>query len=126
LPESALAAPIPGAAQGLQIRQVQAFSALAKQRQEEKLFLDVRSEMHQIENLADACPANLAQARQFRLMGNDSTMKQPFQAQGQSHEPGQARDASGSRLGATQACMASAWQAESPLSCWNRFHARVP
>jgi hypothetical protein len=105
LPEPALAAPLPGAAQGLEIRQVQAFSALKKQRQEENLFLDVGSKMEQIKNLADPCPANLPQARQFRLMRNGSAPKQSFQAQGQGHEPGQARDASCTRcrLGVIQA-----------------------
>jgi hypothetical protein len=94
LAEPSLAAPIPGATQGLKIRQVQAFSALVKGRQEEKLFLDVGSKVEQIENLADARPADLAQARQLRLMGNGPTTKQPFQAQGQGHESSQTRNAS--------------------------------
>jgi hypothetical protein len=96
--------------------------------QEEKVFLNIRSKVEQVENLADARPADLAQARQFRLMGNGTATKQSFQAQGQSHQPGQTRDASGtrSRLRVTQALIASTWQAQSPLPSRRRFHGCFP
>jgi hypothetical protein len=60
LPQPALAAPIPVAAQGLKISQMQPFSTLMEERQEEKLFLDVGSQMQQVQNLADAGSTDFA------------------------------------------------------------------
>jgi hypothetical protein len=60
MPQPALVAPIPVAAQGLKIRQMQPFSTLMEERQEEKLFLDVGSQMQQVQNLADAGSTDFA------------------------------------------------------------------
>jgi hypothetical protein len=66
LPHPVLAAPIPLAAQGLEIRQMQPFSALMDRGQEKKLFLDVGSQMQQVQNLADAGTTDFTQAGQVR------------------------------------------------------------
>jgi hypothetical protein len=47
--------------------------------------------MKKIENLTDTRPADPAQARQFRLIGDGAALEKPLEANGQSHEPSQAR-----------------------------------
>jgi hypothetical protein len=88
MPQPALPAPIPLAAQGLKIRQMQPFSALMKGRQEKNLFLDIGSQMQQVQYLADAGATDFTQAGQFRLIGDGALPDKSIEPNGQGHEPG--------------------------------------
>src|SRR5258708_31926323 len=95
LPQPVLAAPIPLAAQELEIRQMQPFSALLEKGQEEKLFLDGGSQMQKVQNLADTGATDFTQAGQVRLIGDGAAAQKAIKADGQGHEPGQTRYTNG-------------------------------
>ena len=127
LPEAALATPIPLAAQGLHVRHMQRISALIEGRQEKELLLDVRSQMKQVENLADARATDMAKTGELGLIGNRSLAEQATQADGQRHEPGQTRDAlQGSFLLKVNKTSSPTWQVKRPGTTKSLPHARSP
>ncbi len=60
---------------------------------EEQLFLNLRGELSQLQDLAEPRPAHLSGLGQFPVVSNRAVRHQTFEVNGQSHEAAEARRA---------------------------------
>ena len=63
----------------MQLRQVERIPTVFRPGQEEEGLLQVRSEVEQVQNLADACPADMPQACQSSRIGHGPLAQQTVQ-----------------------------------------------
>ena len=80
-PQPPLLGPVELGGDRLQPRQVDRIASAALARQEQELFLEIRREVQQVQNLANACAGHMPQPGQLSEAGNLAFAEKHLEAQ---------------------------------------------